>query len=99
MFPGKGERLGRRRNARTGYYETGIRQPAEIVPADGAFYLYVDVSRFTNDSLAFAKLMLDEAGVAATPGVDFDEGRGRRFMRFSRAATSVVSHPPSVRPW
>ena len=60
----------------------------EIVPADGAFYLYVDVSRFTDDSLAFAKLMLDEAGVAATPGVDFDEKRGRRFVRFSYAGAT-----------
>ncbi|MBN9022364.1 MAG: aminotransferase class I/II-fold pyridoxal phosphate-dependent enzyme [Rhizobiales bacterium] len=60
----------------------------EIVPADGAFYLYVDVSRFTDDSLAFAKLMLDEAGVAATPGVDFDEERGRRFIRFSYAGAT-----------
>jgi aspartate/methionine/tyrosine aminotransferase len=49
-----------------------------IVPADGAFYLYADVSRFTDDSLAFAKLMLEETGIAATPGVDFDEARGRR---------------------
>jgi aspartate/methionine/tyrosine aminotransferase len=54
-----------------------------IAPADGAFYLYVDVGRFTDDSLAFAKTMLEETGVAATPGVDFDEARGRRFMRFS----------------
>jgi aspartate/methionine/tyrosine aminotransferase len=60
----------------------------EIVPADGAFYLYIDVSRFTDDSLAFARLMLDEAGVAATPGVDFDEGRGRRFVRFSYAGSA-----------
>jgi aspartate/methionine/tyrosine aminotransferase len=61
---------------------------SEIVPADGAFYLYVDVSRFTDDSLAFTKLMLDEAGVAATPGVDFDEGRGRRYIRFSYAGST-----------
>ncbi|MGE0765991.1 MAG: pyridoxal phosphate-dependent aminotransferase [Hyphomicrobiaceae bacterium] len=60
----------------------------QIVPADGAFYLYVDVSGFTNDSLAFAKLMLEETGVAATPGVDFDEARGRRFMRFSYAGAT-----------
>lgn len=60
----------------------------EIVPADGAFYLYVDVSRFTDDSLAFAKLMLDEAGVAATPGVDFDEARGRKYVRFSYAGST-----------
>ena len=60
----------------------------EIVPADGAFYLYVDVSRFTDDSLAFAKLMLDEAGLAATPGVDFDDKGGRRFGRFSYAGAT-----------
>ena len=60
----------------------------EIVPADGAFYLYVDVSRYTSDSLAFAKLMLEETGVAATPGVDFDEARGRRFIRFSYAGST-----------
>ncbi len=60
----------------------------EIVPADGAFYLYVDVSRFTDDSLAFTKLMLAETGVAATPGVDFDEARGHRFVRFSYAGST-----------
>ncbi len=60
-----------------------------IVPADGAFYLYADVSRFTEDSLEFAKLMLDETGIAATPGVDFDEARGRRFVRFSYAGTTA----------
>ncbi len=61
----------------------------KIVPADGAFYLYADVSAHTSDSLAFAKLMLEEAGVAATPGVDFDEARGRRFMRFSYAGATA----------
>lgn len=60
-----------------------------IVPADGAFYLYADVSRFTDDSLAFTKLMLEETGIAATPGVDFDEARGRRFIRFSYAGTTA----------
>ncbi|MFV0296779.1 MAG: aminotransferase class I/II-fold pyridoxal phosphate-dependent enzyme, partial [Hyphomicrobiaceae bacterium] len=61
---------------------------SEIVPADGAFYLYVDVSRFTNDSGAFAKSMLEEAGVAATPGLDFDAARGGRYMRFSYAGST-----------
>jgi aspartate/methionine/tyrosine aminotransferase len=59
------------------------------VPADGAFYLYVDVGDYTDDSLAFAKAMLDETGVAATPGVDFDAARGRRFMRFSYSGTTA----------
>jgi aspartate/methionine/tyrosine aminotransferase len=56
-----------------------------FLPADGAFYLYADVSRFSNDSFAFATRMLEEAGVAATPGVDFDPVRGRNFMRLCYA--------------
>ena len=62
----------------------------KIVPADGAFYLYADVGDFTADSLAFAKLMLEETGVAATPGVDFDEARGRRYLRFSYAGSTAA---------
>ncbi len=64
----------------------------KLVPADGAFYLYADVSDFTADSLAFTKLMLEETGVAATPGLDFDPSRGARFVRFSYAgATSEMA--------
>jgi len=62
----------------------------KIVPADGAFYLYCDVSRFTDDSLAFAKAMLEETGVAATPGIDFDAARGRHFIRFSYSGTTAA---------
>jgi len=54
-----------------------------LSPADGAFYLYADVSDRTNDSLGFCARMLAEAGIAATPGVDFDRTRGHRFVRFS----------------
>ncbi|WP_083541499.1 pyridoxal phosphate-dependent aminotransferase [Sinorhizobium americanum] len=54
-------------------------------PMDGAFYAYVDVSRFTNDSMAFARRMLAEINVAATPGFDFDPLEGHRTMRFSYA--------------
>ena len=61
---------------------------SKIVPADGAFYLYVDVSDYTADSLAFTKQMLDETGVAATPGLDFDPGRGGQFVRFSYAGAT-----------
>jgi aspartate/methionine/tyrosine aminotransferase len=61
----------------------------KIVPADGAFYLYVDVGDYTDDSLAFARSMLEETGVAATPGVDFDAARGRRFIRFSYSGTTA----------
>ncbi len=59
-----------------------------FLPADGAFYLYADVSDFTSDSLAFAKQMLEEAHVAATPGIDFDPLHGRSFMRFSYARSA-----------
>src|ERR1700758_231921 len=59
-----------------------------FLPADGAFYLYADVSDFTTDSFAFAKRMLEEAHVAATPGVDFDPIHGRNFLRFSYARSA-----------
>jgi aspartate/methionine/tyrosine aminotransferase len=57
----------------------------KLLPVDGAFYIYADISRFSSDSLDFAKRMLHEAGVAATPGVDFDPVHGKEFMRFSFA--------------
>lgn len=60
----------------------------KFLPADGAFYLYADVSDFTSDSFEFAKRMLEEAHVAATPGVDFDPFRGREFIRFSYARSA-----------
>ncbi len=59
-----------------------------IAPPDGAFYLYVDVSDYTDDSLAFAADILEEAGVAVTPGLDFDAARGGRFLRLSYAGTT-----------
>jgi aspartate/methionine/tyrosine aminotransferase len=59
----------------------------EFAPPDGAFYLYADVAHLTNDSTEFCRRMLAEAGVAATPGLDFDPGRGNRFVRFSFAGT------------
>jgi aspartate/methionine/tyrosine aminotransferase len=57
----------------------------DLAPPDGAFYIYADISRFTADSAAFCARMLEEAGVATTPGVDFDRARGRRALRFSFA--------------
>jgi len=56
-----------------------------FLPVDGAFYLYVDVSRFSTDSFEFATRMLEQAGVAATPGVDFDPLHGRKFLRLCYA--------------
>ncbi len=58
-----------------------------LSPMDGAFYAYVDVSRHTNDSMAFAREMLAAIDVAATPGLDFDPVEGHRAMRFSYAGT------------
>ena len=61
----------------------------KFLPVDGAFYLYADVSKFTNDSFDFAKRMLEQAGVAATPGVDFDPFEGRKFIRFCYAGSAA----------
>jgi aspartate/methionine/tyrosine aminotransferase len=64
----------------------------KFLPVDGAFYLYADVSRFCDDSFVFAKSMLEEAGVAATPGVDFDPLEGRHFIRFCYAGSAAEMH-------
>ncbi|RHZ93496.1 aminotransferase class I/II-fold pyridoxal phosphate-dependent enzyme [Cereibacter sphaeroides] len=63
-----------------------------FAPPDGAFYVYADVSDLTSDSLAFAAEILEEAGVAVTPGLDFDPLRGGRTLRFSyaRATADIV---------
>ena len=61
----------------------------KILPVDGAFYLYVDVSRFCDDSFDFAKRMLEETHVAATPGADFDPVQGRHFIRFCYAGSAA----------
>jgi aspartate/methionine/tyrosine aminotransferase len=58
-------------------------------PMDGAFYAYADVSRFTNDSMDFARKILAEISVAATPGLDFDPLEGHRTMRFSYAGAEA----------
>ena len=54
-----------------------------LSPAEGAFYLFADIGDRSNDSVAFCARMLQEAGVAVSPGVDFDRTRGNRFVRFS----------------
>ena len=59
-----------------------------LAPADGAFYIYADVRRMTNDSGVFCRQMLNETGVAATPGHDFDAIDGGAFMRFSFAGST-----------
>jgi aspartate/methionine/tyrosine aminotransferase len=61
----------------------------KIAPADGAFYVYVDVSAFTDDALALSGRILAEAGVAVTPGLDFDKTRGGAFLRLSYARATA----------
>jgi aspartate/methionine/tyrosine aminotransferase len=56
---------------------------SRLSPAEGAFYLFADIGDRSNDSVAFCARMLREAGVAVSPGVDFDRTRGNRFVRFS----------------
>jgi aspartate/methionine/tyrosine aminotransferase len=59
-----------------------------FAPPDGAFYVYADVADLTDDSLAFCRELLDEAGVAVTPGIDFDPVRGHTTVRFSYARST-----------
>ena len=60
----------------------------KFAPPDGAFYVYADISKFSNDSLDFCKSMLKKGGVAITPGLDFDSIRGKQTIRFSYARTT-----------
>lgn len=60
----------------------------DLTPADGGFFIYADISELTSDSQAFCAAMLDETGVATTPGLDFDPVRGNRSVRFSFAGST-----------
>ncbi|KUO58388.1 MAG: 1-aminocyclopropane-1-carboxylate deaminase [Alphaproteobacteria bacterium BRH_c36] len=73
----------------------------KIVPADGAFYLYCDISDFGLDSPELCRRILDDAGVAITPGVDFDPVRGGRYVRFSyaRATPDIVEAARRLIAW
>ncbi|WP_244546216.1 aminotransferase class I/II-fold pyridoxal phosphate-dependent enzyme [Bosea sp. OK403] len=59
----------------------------DFLPVDGAFYIYLDIGRYSNDSMAFCRDVLNQAGVAITPGLDFDEARGARTVRMSFAGS------------
>lgn len=61
----------------------------KFAPADGAFYIYADIAAFGEDAALFCARMLNEAGVAATPGIDFDPFRGHQFVRFSFAGSTA----------
>ncbi|MGI9408421.1 MAG: pyridoxal phosphate-dependent aminotransferase [Hyphomicrobiaceae bacterium] len=60
-----------------------------LVPPDGAFYIYADVSHLTGDAHDLAKRLLEEAGIATTPGTDFDEARGAGYLRLSYARSEA----------
>jgi aspartate/methionine/tyrosine aminotransferase len=60
-----------------------------LISTDGAFYVYADVSNLTDDSVAFARRILAETGIAVTPGLDFDPARGHHFLRFSFAGATA----------
>ncbi|NWG25406.1 MAG: aminotransferase class I/II-fold pyridoxal phosphate-dependent enzyme [Pseudorhodoplanes sp.] len=70
---------------------------AHFLPADGAFYLYANVARFSDDSHDFARRMLEEAHVAATPGIDFDPVDGRHYVRFCFAGSEAEMHEAVAR--
>jgi aspartate/methionine/tyrosine aminotransferase len=72
-----------------------------FAPAEGAFYLYVDVSALTHDSVRFCRRMLEEIGVAATPGRDFDPIHGDAWLRLSFAgpATDIAEAAGRLAQW
>lgn len=56
-----------------------------VIPemVQGAFYIYANISKFSDDAEDFCKTMLEEHGVAITPGTDFGEHQGSEFVRFA----------------
>jgi aspartate/methionine/tyrosine aminotransferase len=81
--------LENRRILTEGLPQAGLDQ---FLPVDGAFYLYANIAKFSDDSLDFAKRMLNEAGVAATPGLDFDPIDGKHYLRFCYAGSAEEMH-------
>ena len=63
---------------------------SELAPSDGAFYIYAKVSNLTNNSENFCRKMLQDIGVAATPGIDFSPGDGDQYVRFSYSSKKVT---------
>lgn len=82
---------------------SGLRQigVTRLAPADGAFYIYADVSDFTADSLVFCERLLADTGVAIAPGIDFDTLAGRSFVRLSFAgpAGDIDEALRRIGPW
>jgi len=82
----------------SGLHQLGV---TRLAPTDGAFYVYADVSDFTDDSLKFSERLLAETGVAIAPGVDFDTVKGDSFVRLSFAGPTADIHEAlrRVEPW
>ena len=74
---------------------------AKIAPPDGAFYVYADISDYTDDSMQFCMQLLEDTGVATAPGIDFDPVNGHRFMRISFAVSTdqVAEAIARMKPW
>ncbi len=73
----------------------------KMAPPDGAFYLYADVSKYTDNSITYCQALLDQAGVAITPGVDFDPVNGHHSIRISFAGStdSIVDAVEKIAAW
>jgi aspartate/methionine/tyrosine aminotransferase len=68
-----------------------------IAPADGAFYLYTDIADLSRDSMAFCARLLEDTGIALTPGVDFDPVDGGHHVRLSYAGdTAMIAEAATV---
>ena len=74
---------------------------SEISAPDGAFYLYAKVDHLTDDAVELCRRILDETGIAITPGADFDTQRGHHFMRLSYCTdeASVQTAARLLAPW
>ena len=74
---------------------------SSFAPADGAFYIYADISNLTNSSSEFCKDMLNDIGVACTPGLDFDPLRGDSSIRLSFAGSEadIIEACKRLRNW
>lgn len=70
---------------RVGFLVPALQQLGFVVPVlpEGAFYIYADVSAFTDDSYAFCEQLLEQEGVAITPGIDFGAQAANRYVRFA----------------
>lgn len=82
----------------TGLAQIGLDR---LAPADGAFYVYADISEYSTDSLDFCACLLADTGVAIAPGVDFDTVHGGSFVRlsFAGAASDITTALERMGPW